>query len=98
MLRGRTLGRLISKLHYRRLFMICTRMVQGRWIAPAAAALATLLSAGIGYGSTIDTTPSGLAPGTKYQLVFVTSDGFFANSSSISTYNTDVTTEAALDA
>jgi hypothetical protein len=77
--------------------MICTRIVQRRWIGPAAAALAALLSAGIGYGSTIDTTPSGLAPGTQYQLVFVTSDGFFATSTSISTYNADVTTEAALD-
>jgi hypothetical protein len=77
--------------------MICTRIVHGRWIGPAVAAFAALLSAGIGYGSTIDTTPSGLAPGTKYQLVFVTSDGFFATSTSISTYNTDVTTEAGLD-
>jgi hypothetical protein len=77
--------------------MICTRIVQGRWIAPVAAALAALLGAGISYGSTIDTTPSGLAPGTHYQLVFVTSDGFFATSSSISDYNADVTAEAASD-
>ena len=52
--------------------------------------------AATGYADTV--TPVGLAPGTKYQLVFVTADGFFGNSSSISTYNTDVGDEAALDA
>ena len=47
---------------------------------------------------TIVTTPAGLAPGTTYQLVFVTSDGYYATSGSISDYNLDVTTEAALNA
>ncbi|MGA3186471.1 MAG: PEP-CTERM sorting domain-containing protein [Bryobacteraceae bacterium] len=50
------------------------------------------------YGGTVFTTPPGLAPGTKYQLVFVTVDGFFATSSAISDYNVDVTAEAALNA
>jgi hypothetical protein len=43
------------------------------------------------------TTPVGLAPGTQYQLAFVTLDGFFATSTSISDYNTDVSNEAALN-
>lgn len=42
-------------------------------------------------------TPAGLAPGTQYQLAFVTLDGFFATSTSISDYNTDVGNEAALN-
>jgi len=61
-------------------------------------ALVALLGCGAGYGSTIVTTPSGLAPGTQYQLVFVTADGFEATDPAISTYNSDVTAEAALDA
>jgi hypothetical protein len=45
----------------------------------------------------IVTTPAGLAPGSTYQLAFVTLDGFFATSTAISDYNTDVTNEAALN-
>jgi hypothetical protein len=51
-----------------------------------------------GYAGTIFTTPTGLTPGTQYQLLFVTSDPTFATSSTISDYNTFVTNEAALDA
>ncbi len=43
------------------------------------------------------TTPTGLAPGTQYQLAFVTLDGFFATSTNIGDYNTDVSNEAALN-
>src|SRR5580658_1898252 len=50
------------------------------------------------YAGTIFTTPTGLTPGTQYQLVFVTSDTTFATSSTISDYNTFVTNEAALNA
>jgi hypothetical protein len=49
------------------------------------------------YGASIITTPASLAPGTQYQLVFVTEDGFSASSTSISDYNTDVSNEAALN-
>jgi hypothetical protein len=48
--------------------------------------------------ATIVTTPAGLLPGTQYQLVFVTQDLFFASTSNISTYNADVSAEAALNA
>jgi hypothetical protein len=54
-----------------------------------------LISCAASLGAII-TTPAGLAPGTQYQLVFVTSDGFDATSGTISDYNTDVTSEAAL--
>jgi hypothetical protein len=57
----------------------------------------TLLGCTAGYASIV-TTPAGLAPGSTYQLAFVTVDGFFATSTTISTYNTDVTSEAALNA
>jgi hypothetical protein len=57
----------------------------------------TLFGCTAGYASIV-TTPAGLAPGSTYQLVFVTTDGFFATSTSISDYNTDVTNEAALNA
>jgi hypothetical protein len=57
----------------------------------------TLFGGTAGYASIV-TTPGGLAPGSTYQLVFVTTDGFFATSTSISDYNTDVTNEAALNA
>jgi hypothetical protein len=57
----------------------------------------TVLGCTASYASIV-TTPVGLAPGSTYQLVFVTLDGFFATSTAISTYNTDVTTEAALNA
>ena len=50
------------------------------------------------FGTTIYTTPTALAPGTQYQLVFVTADAGFATSGTISDYNTFVTTEAALNA
>ena len=41
--------------------------------------------------------PSGLAPGSQYQLIFVTSDIIYATSSDISAYNAFVTAEAALN-
>jgi hypothetical protein len=56
-----------------------------------------LLGCTTGYGAAIFTTPTGLTPGTQYQLAFVTDDGFDATSSTISDYNTDVTSEAALN-
>jgi len=57
----------------------------------------TLFGCAAGYANIV-TTPAGLAPGSTYQLVFVTLDGFFATSPTISDYNTDVTNEAALNA
>jgi hypothetical protein len=54
-----------------------------------------LLGCAASYGSPIFTTPVGLAPGTQYQLVFVTGDGVLGDLSSISDYNTFVTNEAA---
>ena len=57
----------------------------------------TLFGCTASYASIV-TTPAGLAPGSTYQLVFVTTDGFFATSTSISDYNADVTSEAALNA
>ena len=59
--------------------------------------LLTLLAGTAGYASIV-TTPVGLAPGTQYQLAFVTADAFFATSPNISDYNAVVTSEAALDA
>ena len=44
--------------------------------------------------SPITTVPSGLAPGSFYRLVFVTANVYQATSPNISTYNTDVNTEA----
>lgn len=41
--------------------------------------------------------PTGLAPGTHYRLMFVTSDGITGTSSDISTYNSFVNVEAALN-
>lgn len=57
-----------------------------------------LLGSTAAYGGTIFTTPTGLAPGTQYQLLFVTSDLSFATSTNIADYNTFVTNEAALNA
>jgi hypothetical protein len=57
-----------------------------------------LLGCTTSYGATLFTLPTGLAPGTQYQLAFVTDDGFDATSATISDYNTDVTNEAALNA
>jgi len=62
------------------------------------AGLLALLSCSAGYANSIITTPAGLMPGTQYQLVFITSDTFNAELATISTYNTDVTNEAALNA
>lgn len=56
-----------------------------------------ILGLATGYAGTVFTTPTGLAPGTQYQLLFVTSDTSFATSTNISDYNTFVTTEAALN-
>jgi hypothetical protein len=58
---------------------------------------AVLLGSIAAHAGTIFTTPTGLAPGTQYQLLFVTSDTTFATSSTISDYNTFVTAEAALN-
>jgi hypothetical protein len=52
------------------------------------------LGCAAGYASTI-TTPAGLAPGTQYQLVFVTNDGVLGDLADISDYNTFVANEAA---
>jgi hypothetical protein len=57
-----------------------------------------LMGCAMSYGGTVFTTPPGLAPGTQYQLAFVSDDGFFAVSTTISDYNADVTGEAALNA
>jgi hypothetical protein len=59
------------------------------------AGLWALLGCGASYASSIDTTPAGLAPGTQYQLVFVTNDAVLGDLPDISDYNTFVTTEAA---
>ena len=56
----------------------------------AIAALATHAMAGI-------IPPIGLAPGSEYQLIFVTADTTTATSTNISDYNTFVTNEAALN-
>ena len=44
------------------------------------------------------TQPSGLAVGSSYRLVFVTSNVYDATATTISTYNTDVTGDAAANA
>lgn len=49
-----------------------------------------------GFAASLASVTAALPAGTKYQIVFVTSDTFFATSSTISTYNTDVTNEANL--
>jgi hypothetical protein len=56
-----------------------------------------LLGCIAGRAGTIYTTPTGLTPGTQYQLIFVTSDTTLATSTTIGDYNTFVTTEAALN-
>lgn len=56
----------------------------------AVVGIASRADAGI-----IITVPPGLAPGSQYRLVFETANTYTAVSSSISTYNTDVDTEAA---
>jgi hypothetical protein len=56
----------------------------------------TLLGCTANYAAII-TTPAGLTPGSKYQLVFVTSGTIDADQGPISIYNTFVTNEAALD-
>ena len=45
--------------------------------------------------ASIVTVPTGLAPGSQYRLVFVTNSAYQLQSTSISTYNNDVATEAA---
>jgi hypothetical protein len=67
-------------------------------ITAARIVTAVVLVCTASYAATIFTTPPSLAPGTQYQLAFVTDDGFLANSTSISDYNTDVTNEVALNA
>jgi hypothetical protein len=47
-----------------------------------------------GQAGPIVTIPTGLAPGSQYRLVFVTAESYTATSTSISAYNTDVTTDA----
>lgn len=58
---------------------------------------AVVFACATAYAGTVYTTPPGLTPGTQYQLVFLTSETFLATSSSISDYNADVTSAAALD-
>jgi hypothetical protein len=57
-----------------------------------------LVLAVVGIASRADagiiTVPPGLAPGSQYRLAFFTTDDFNAESSTISDYNTMVTTEA----
>jgi len=43
------------------------------------------------------TVPPGVARGSTYYLVFVTNGGYQATSTSLSTYNTEVNTEANAD-
>ena len=62
-------------------------MVRGLFVA----ALATLLG-GTAMADAI--LPTGLAPGTQYEILFVTSDGTTATSSNITDYDTFVTQEA----
>jgi hypothetical protein len=73
-----------------------------RWLADSPmspAALAPLALGGL-FGlpaaAHADYAPA-LAPGSSYRLVFVTSDGYAATSTSDGTYNTDVTNEALLN-
>ena len=58
-------------------------------VVAATATLVTQLNADV-------IPPAGLAPGSQYQLVFVTAGTRDASSSNIADYNTFVTTEAAL--
>jgi hypothetical protein len=57
-----------------------------------------LLGCAASYGSGIITDPASLAPGTQYQLVFVTNDAVLGDLSDISDYNTFVTNQAAQNA
>src|ERR1039458_1563334 len=66
---------------------------QLRVLAVAAAGVASHCAAG-----TIVTVPPGLTPGSQYRLVYVTADPYTATSSSITDYNNDVNTEAAVSA
>src|SRR5450755_1327313 len=62
------------------------------------AGLWALLGCAASYGDSIITTPVGLAPGTQYQLVFVTNDSVLGDLSSISDYNTFVANQAVQNA
>ena len=58
--------------------------------------LLALFGCTAGFASIV-TTPAGLAPGTQYQLAFITSGQSFATSTNIADYNAFVTAQAALD-
>ena len=67
----------------------------GKAMAPVLLAAALAASA---VGARADSMlPTGLAPGSQYEIAFVTSDGTNAESSSILTYNDFVTAEANED-
>ena len=61
----------------------------------SVAALFLLYASGVNAGIIL---PSGLAPGSQYEIAFITSGGINATSSSITTYNTFATNQAAQDA
>jgi len=71
------------------------RIVSRPLPAGILAVAAAFLFAGNSYSDTF--VPAGLAPGTTYQLVFVTSGETFATSTNIADYNTFVTDQAADD-
>ncbi|MEI8376345.1 MAG: hypothetical protein WCJ35_26300, partial [Planctomycetota bacterium] len=68
--------------------MIGKKMVRGL----LAVALTATLFGGTARANVI--LPTGLAPGSQYEIVFVTSDGTTATSANIATYNNFVTAEA----
>lgn len=68
-----------------------------RLIRFATTAAAILLACSLAYATDI-VVPVGLAPGSTYQLIFVTAGTFAATSGTISDYNADVTAQAALNA
>jgi hypothetical protein len=69
----------------------------GRCAVLLAAAVACLLGAPCVARAGPFTLPSGLTPGEQYRLMFVTSGETTGTSTSISTYNTYVTNQAALN-
>jgi hypothetical protein len=71
------------------------KTTSGRLPAGVLATGIALLFAGSSYCSPV--FPTGLAPGSTYQLVFVTLGTTFATSTNISDYNAFVTAQAATD-
>lgn len=66
------------------------RLIAAFLLAALAASSATQLTAAV-------VPPIGLAPGSQYQLIFVTADAITPGSSNIADYNAFVTAEAALN-